>query len=149
MIRAGWQITVARAAGEVFDFVADLRNEPRFNPDASNVARETPGPVGLGTVFTEHLRGGGRFRTTVGRYEPPSRLEFDAHNPRTDARVQFEFGARGAHETDVSCTVEIEMKGAMRVAEPLMAPMIRRRIERTRGPMLKRALESQVDARTL
>jgi hypothetical protein len=33
------------------------------------------------------------------------------------------------------------MKGLMRLVEPLMAPMIRKQIQRTRGPMLKAALE--------
>jgi hypothetical protein len=33
------------------------------------------------------------------------------------------------------------MKGSMRLAEPLMAPMIRKQIQATRGPMLKAALE--------
>lgn len=108
MIRASWQIRVERPAGEIFDFVADLRNEPQFNPDASNIEQQTPGPVGLGTVWTEDFKRIGRYETTIDVYEPPSSLGFDAR---------------------------------MRLMEPLMASMIRRQIEQTRGPMLKKALE--------
>ncbi|MGZ4481622.1 MAG: SRPBCC family protein [Gaiellales bacterium] len=143
MIRAGWRIRIARAVQDVFDFVADLRNEPQFNPDASNVQQQTPGPIGLGTVYTEDFRRIGRYETTIDRYERPSELGFDARNPRADALVRFRFAAVGEGETKVSCTVELRMKGATRIMEPLLAPMIRRQIERTRGPMLKRALEPQ------
>jgi hypothetical protein len=141
MIRASWQIRIERPAEEIFDFVADLRNEPQFNPDASNIEQQTPGPVGLGTVWTEDFRRIGRYETTIDEYERPAKLGFDARNPKTDAVVRFSFEPQGDAATDVSCVVELTMKGAMRLMEPLMASMIRRQIEQTRGPMLKKALE--------
>ena len=143
MITARWQQRIERPREQVFDFVADLHNEPQFNPDASNIRKETPGPIGLGTVFSEDYRRVGRYETTIDRYERPSELGFDARNPRVDARVRFSFAAAGDGATDVSCTVELHMKGAMRVVEQLTAPMIRRQIEQTRGPLLRRALESR------
>jgi hypothetical protein len=87
VIRASWHVTIGRPAETVFDFVADLRNEPRFNPDASNISQETPRPVGLGTVWSEDFRRIGRYRTTIDQYERPTRRGFDARNPRTDALV--------------------------------------------------------------
>jgi len=141
VIRASWQIRIERPAGEIFDFVADLRNEPQFNPDASNIEQRTPGPVGLGTVWTEDFKRIGRYETTIDVYDRPSGLGFDARNPKTDALVRFRFEPQGEAATDVGCVVELTMKGAMRILEPLLAPMIRRQIEQSRGPMLKRALE--------
>ncbi|MGN6377895.1 MAG: SRPBCC family protein [Gaiellales bacterium] len=143
MISVAWQIRIERPPEDVFDFVADLRNEPQFNPDASDVTQETPGPIGLGTVYTETFRRVGRYRTTIDRYERPTELGFDARNPKADASVQFRFSPAGEGATDVSCTVELRMKGAMRLAERALAPTIRKQIEHTRGPMLKQALESQ------
>ena len=35
----------------VFDFVADERNEPRFNPQMLRAEQLSPGPIGLGTRF--------------------------------------------------------------------------------------------------
>jgi Polyketide cyclase / dehydrase and lipid transport len=133
---------VARPPEVVFDFVADLENEPRFNPDASNVVQKTPGPIGLGTVFEEDFKRVGHYVTTVDRYERPTSLGFDARNSKVDARVRFEFAsADGGAATDVSCTLELTMKGLMRLGERAMAPAIRKEIEGTRGPMLKSALE--------
>jgi len=142
MVKASWHVRIERPADAVFDFVADLRNEPQFNPDASNIRQETPGAIGLGTVWSEDFRRIGRYETTIDQYERPSRLGFDARNPKTDALVRFSFAPVGEDATAVDCTVELRMKGVMRMLEPLLAPTIRRQIEQTRGPMLKRALES-------
>jgi hypothetical protein len=38
--------------------------------------------------------------------------------------------------------VEVTMKGGMRIAEPLLAPMIRRQIERERPASLRRVFSS-------
>jgi carbon monoxide dehydrogenase subunit G len=148
VISASWQIHIERPPEQVFDFVADLRNEPQFNPDASNVVQESPGAIGLGTVYTEDFKRIGSFRTTIDRYERPRALGFDARNPKADANVQFRFQPAGDGATDVSCAVELRMKGGMRLMEPVMGSMVRRQIEQTRGPMLKRAVESLPDAQS-
>jgi hypothetical protein len=132
---------VYRPTTEVFDYVADLRNEPEWTPDASNIVKHTDGEVGEGTVFEEDFRRVGHYITTVDVYEPASQLGFDARNPRTDARVRFTFAPKSPNETQIDCTVQLTMKGPMRVLEPLLAPMIRRQIEHSRGPGLKAALE--------
>jgi hypothetical protein len=143
VLTATWTITVAQPPEVVFDFVADLHNEPRFNPDASNVVQKTPGPIGLGTVFEEDFNRVGHMVTTIDRYERPSAIGFDARNSKVDALVRFGFAdADGGAATEVSCTIELTMKGMMRLGERAMAPAIRREIETTRGPMLKSALES-------
>lgn len=142
MIRATWQTQISRAVDEVFDYVADLANEPEWNPDASNVTRISDGPVGLGTTWEEDFRRVGRYVTSIDAYERPSVLSFDARNPRTDAHVRFEFAPAGEGGTEVSCVVELTMKGPMRLVEPLLARMIRKQIERERPESLRRAFET-------
>ena len=141
MIGVDWQITVERPPTEVFDYVADLHNEPHFNPDASNIVQKTDGAIGRGTVFEEDFKRIGHYITTIDVYERPTELRFDARNPKTDAVVRFQFAPVGEEATSVSCRVELTMKGFMRVLEPLMAGTVRRGIEKSRGPKLKAALE--------
>jgi uncharacterized protein YndB with AHSA1/START domain len=141
VIRATWTQRIERPPEEVFDYVADLDHEPEWNPDASNVVRTTPGEVGLGTVWEEDFRRVGHYVTTIDRYERPHELSFDARNPRTDAHVGFGFSPDGDGATEVSCVVELTMKGPVRLFEPLMAGPVRKQIERSRGPLLKQALE--------
>jgi hypothetical protein len=143
VIRAAWEVRIGRSAEVVFDYLADLDNEPDWNPDASNVVRVSPGPVGPGTVWEEDFRRVGHYVTTIDEYERPSVLSFDAKNPRTDAHVRFTVAPDGDGACTVSCVVQLTMKGAMRLAEPLLAGMIRRQIERERPLSLSRALSSR------
>jgi hypothetical protein len=142
VISASWQIEVARTPEDVFDFVSDLSNEPKFNPDASNIVKQSDGPIGLGTVYTEDFRRIGAYTTTIDRFERPSELGFDARNPKCDALVRFTFAPAGEGSTTVGCTVELTFKGAMKFMGGMMSGTIRKEIEEKRGPMLKAALES-------
>jgi hypothetical protein len=45
------EIVINRPIDVVFDFVADERNEPRYNPRLRRVEQTTPGPIGRGTRF--------------------------------------------------------------------------------------------------
>lgn len=48
MARIEGEIVIGRPVGEVFDFVADSRNEPSFNPAMTSVELLTPLPIGRG-----------------------------------------------------------------------------------------------------
>ena len=68
MARVEGEIIIQRPAEEVFDFVADERNEPRYNPRmvvAELISRE---PIGLGTRFRAELE--------TGRRTMPMTIEF-------------------------------------------------------------------------
>ena len=57
MAKIDGEILIGRSAEEVFDFVADSRNEPSFNLAMTGVELLTPLPIGVGT----------RFRARMGR----------------------------------------------------------------------------------
>lgn len=40
------QIEIERSVGEVFDFVADERNEPHYNEEMLSCEKVTPGAIG-------------------------------------------------------------------------------------------------------
>jgi len=50
-VLAEGEILIDLPAEEVFDFVADSRNEPSFNPAMAGVELLTPLPIGRGTRF--------------------------------------------------------------------------------------------------
>jgi len=81
-------------------------------------------------------------RHAVDSFDRPRDLGFDARNPKTDALVRFHLEPRGESQTEVSCRMELTMKGGFKLAEPLLGPVIRRQIESKRGRMLKRAVEA-------
>src|ERR1035441_4239252 len=54
------EILIGRPIEDVFDFVADERNEPLYNPLIVSVAKLTAGPVGPGTRYRATTRAMGR-----------------------------------------------------------------------------------------
>ena len=51
MVHIEGEIVIERPPEAVFDFVADERNEPRYNPRMLRVEQISAGPIGLGTRF--------------------------------------------------------------------------------------------------
>lgn len=65
-MRIEGDIVIQRPIEEVFDFVADERNEPRYNPQMTRAEKVSPGPIGLGTKFKSVMNGvGGRAEMTI------------------------------------------------------------------------------------
>lgn len=48
-------IVIDRTVDEVFDFVADERNEPRYNRRMIRVEKLSAGPIGLGMRFSAEM----------------------------------------------------------------------------------------------
>ena len=46
-------VTIARPAGEVFAFLADFQNVPRWNYAIEQTRKLSPGPVGVGTAYRQ------------------------------------------------------------------------------------------------
>jgi hypothetical protein len=52
-----------RPVDEVFDFLADPRTEPRYDPLVLQAWKTIPGPIGPGTRFGQRARSFGRVGT--------------------------------------------------------------------------------------
>jgi len=77
MAHISGQIVIHRPIDEVFDIVADERNEPRDNPQMIAAERVANGPIGPGARFRAALRALGRPTDTdieVVDYQRPTRL---------------------------------------------------------------------------
>ena len=76
------EIVIERPVEDVFDFVADERNTPLFNPTVVLVEQTTPGPIGEGTEFRVESASGSRTAEmviTLTKYERPRMLQ--SHTP--------------------------------------------------------------------
>ena len=77
MARIVGEIIIGGPAEAVFDFEADQRNEPRYNPRMIRADKVSDGPVGKGTVFRSAARFMGRtaeMRSELTGYDRPGRL---------------------------------------------------------------------------
>jgi uncharacterized protein YndB with AHSA1/START domain len=94
MARIEGELVIHRPVQEVFDFVADERNEPRYNPRICWAEQLSPGPIGRGTRFRAEAVTLGR---TTGMtieytiYERPRRLASSIRMPAADITGTLRF----------------------------------------------------------
>ena len=125
MIEHDLQTTVARSPEEVFDFLADFRHEPQWEPNCRAVEKTSDGPIGQGTTFRADMKGMGRVESELVEYERPARFATRDKARGMDASSEFRFVSENGG-TRVSGTLRMQPQGLMRVLEPLMRPRIRR-----------------------
>ena len=120
MARIAGELVINRPVDEVFDFVADERNEPRYNPRIARAEKLSPGPIGRGTRFRAEAVILGR---TVGMtieytaYERPRRLGSSIHMAAADILGTLGFDPV-PDGTRMSWSWEMRLRGLYRLADP-------------------------------
>ncbi len=129
MIRVELAIEVHRAVDEVFAYVTDPARLADWQPNLVSVSKETAGPMGAGTRLRE-VRRGPSGRTVEALVEV---AEYDV-NRRFDLRIiSGPLPIDGRHRfssvdglTRIDLVAEGRVGGALRLAEPLLALVLRR-----------------------
>jgi uncharacterized membrane protein len=136
---------VARPAAEVFAYLADITNEPKWNPWAKWVRKLSEGPIGLGSVFRGSYQSFGELDQDLTDYEPPRRLTYHSvPKGMQDARMTFELEAAGS-STKVTIIGVAQPAGMMKLVEPIMPFRMRPHLRDIRDG-IKRELESAAAA---
>ena len=108
---------------QVFDTLADLRNETQWNSRVSSAELRSAEPIALGSRFTI-VNGGTTYDATITTYDRPSRLVFEASgNP--DLTIAYTFTPTG-DGTELESDFDFRPRGALKVLFSLLAPVIRR-----------------------
>jgi uncharacterized protein YndB with AHSA1/START domain len=108
---------------DVFDTLADLRNDTKWNSRVSSAELRSAEPIGLGSRFAI-VNGGTAYDVTVTGYDRPSRLELEASgNPELTIACTLTPTGDG---TELRSDFDFRPKGALKVLFPLLAPVIRR-----------------------
>jgi hypothetical protein len=97
-VRVTTTIRFACPPEQVFDTLADLRNETQWNSRVSSAQLQSAGPIELGSQF-EIVNGGTPYEVTITTYERPSRLVLEASgNP--DLTIVYTFAPGGWGNAD-------------------------------------------------
>jgi carbon monoxide dehydrogenase subunit G len=133
--------TLDQAPDVVFDFLADVENEPAWNPDVISARSTSPGPVGAGATRTGEYKHIGRVDTTITTYDRPRRLEFRATGKQADMTLDFRFAPAGAG-TRMTVHGTLSLRGPLRFAEGALRGVVAQQYaERARA--IKQALDRQ------
>jgi uncharacterized protein YndB with AHSA1/START domain len=108
---------------DVFDILADLRNDTRWNSRVSSAELQSPEPIGQGSRFAV-VNGGTPYDVTITSYERPSRLVFDASG-KPDLTIACTLTPT-SEGTELESDFDFRPRGALKVVFPLLAPVIRR-----------------------
>lgn len=138
------EIVINRPVEEVFDFVADERNEPRYNAQMLHAEQMSSGPIGVGTRFQAESKTMGRpvaMTIEFTAYERPRRLTSQTHLSTMDIQGTLTFDPV-SDGTRMRWSWELRPRGALRLMTPLISWSGQRQ-ERAIWTSMKRYLEAQ------
>jgi uncharacterized protein YndB with AHSA1/START domain len=114
---------IARPSEEVFDTLADIRNETQWNSRVSSAELGSAEPIKLGSSFSV-VNGGTAYDVTITTYERPSRLVFEARG-KPDLTIAYTFTSTG-DGTELESGFDFRPRGILKVLFLLVTPVIRR-----------------------
>jgi hypothetical protein len=135
-------VRVQRSAHDVFAYLAEFENVPRWNYAIARTWKTSQGPVGMGSTYrqerTEPRRAEESFK--VVEFAPDSRLAVAGTIGSFPARLTYVLQPEDGATTVVN-DVELEIRGPLRAVAPLAVPQIRKSVA-TNLSELRRLLES-------
>jgi uncharacterized protein YndB with AHSA1/START domain len=119
-------VIIPRPLEEVFAFLADFENVPRWNFAIVETTKVSAGPVGVGTTYHQTRSIPSRSDETfeVTAFEPPSRLEIQGQIGPFRARIDYALEPRSAGTT-VRNSVELESSSLSAIVAPLAASRVK------------------------
>ena len=128
------EVDIERPADEVFAYLEDAENNPKWIPNMRSCRWTTLRPIGLGSRYEQVSRFLGRDVHTnfeVTRHEPGRLITIESREgssfPITVTRSVERRGEAACHARE---DTEGDASGFYSIAEPLMRPMVVRNIRR-------------------
>jgi uncharacterized protein YndB with AHSA1/START domain len=135
---------IGRAAEEVFAFVSDVRNDPKWHTDILEAEYDASGPLTIGATFRIRFKPFMGLTEGTGKvtaYEPPRRVvlteQMGKFEPVTTLTVEPDGGG-----SRITRRLDMEPEGMLRIVAPFTGGMMR---NRNAGFLanLKRVLEAE------
>jgi uncharacterized membrane protein len=136
-------VTISRPIDEVFAFVADARNRPRWDDSVDSEELTSPEPIGVGTTVRTKMRSMGReyeYNWEVTEHQPPERMTIESTSGPMSTSLVYRLEARDGG-TLVHFSVTGRPAGLLRPLQFLIARTTQRNIDQGFA-RLKSLLES-------
>ena len=129
MINTDETIVIDRPVEEVFAYVADQTNAPSWQAGLLEVKRLTDGSIGVGTKHTlvrTFMDGGWKRATSTLPTSVGKQISFRSTSGPASFEATYRFES-SAGRTRLISRIEMDAKGFVRLAEPLIARSLRQR----------------------
>ena len=105
---------IDRPIAEVFAFLADGTNDPKFSPRVQEIRKTTDGPVGAGTVFESTVKDAGM--TTSRRFEltdvqPPTKIRWTERSKNVVTVPDGGYDLESVSDTQTKVTIQNTFEG--------------------------------------
>jgi uncharacterized protein YndB with AHSA1/START domain len=118
-------VRIACPREQVFDTLADLRNERQWNSRVTTAELRSAEPIAVGSRFAI-VNGGTAYDVAITTYDRPTQLVLEASgNP--DLTIAYTFSPIG-DGTELESDFDFPPRGALKVLFSLLAPVIRRNV---------------------
>jgi uncharacterized protein YndB with AHSA1/START domain len=122
--RFGASVVIDRPVEEVFAFLADGENDPKFSPRVQQIAKTTDGPPGVGTRYASTVKDAGmttqrEFELTA--FEEPSRIRWAERSKHavTAPEGGYDLAPAGEGKTELTFFNVLEGHGFGKLIAPL------------------------------
>ena len=129
MIDVHGEIQINRPVGEVFEFLADQTNAPRWQDGLIEVRRETEGAIRVGTRHTAVRRFLGRrleLSNEYVRFEPQRQITFTGASGPMTFEMTYATEPAAMDGTKVTGHMTMNQRGLLGLADPLVSRAMRR-----------------------
>jgi Polyketide cyclase / dehydrase and lipid transport len=137
------QILISRSVDDVFAFVGDVRNRPRWDDSVETEALTSPEPIGVGSTVRTRLRSMGKdceYTWEIVEHEPPIRMKVESTSGPFPTTLAFQFDSQDGG-TLVNASVTGRPTGLLRLLQPIIARTTHKNLDRGYA-RLKRLLET-------
>jgi uncharacterized protein YndB with AHSA1/START domain len=124
-------IVINHPLAEVFAFVSDLANDPKYRHDILEAKWTSSGAIGVGRTF-EHLlnfMGRKRFHGRITQYQPNHVIEIQYTSGPIQPTYKITFEPSGSG-TQITHQSTVRIFGLYRLIEPMMPAMGKARLAR-------------------
>ncbi|MFD0362340.1 SRPBCC family protein [Nocardia sp. GCM10030253] len=119
-------LTINRTVEDVFDYLAQFENVPRWNYAITETSKTSDGPVGIGSTYrqTRSIPQPAEESFEVTGFDPSKRLEIRGQLGPFPAVVSYVLEPISGG-TLLRNTIELEVRGALRLAGPVLTARVK------------------------
>jgi carbon monoxide dehydrogenase subunit G len=105
---------IDRPIADVFAFLADGTNDPKFSPRVQSIRKATDGPIGVGTVFESTVKDAGMKTTRafeLTQFDAPTRIRWTERSKNMVTVPEGGYDLESVSDTETKVTIHNRLEG--------------------------------------
>ncbi|MHB8693509.1 MAG: SRPBCC family protein [Solirubrobacteraceae bacterium] len=105
---------IDRPIADVFAFLADGTNDPKFSPRVLEIAKTTDGPIGVGTIFESKVKDAGmttRRKFELTEFEQPTKIRWAERSKNMVIAADGGYDLEPVGDAQTKVTIHNELEG--------------------------------------